>query len=321
MMRALSDPDTQLDQLFVQLGRTVGQLAPVADTTADLFANMATTFDALSRDPAALQATIERSPATLEVGTRSLRVQRPFLADFADLSRRLQPGVSELPRSLPAINAALEAGIPVLPRTVGFSERLEGSLEELEDLFENPNTLLTIRDLQSTCKRHAARRSSSSPRSRRCAASGTTSSTPWASTGRRPRRSAAPSRTRASSSSTRSSRTPSPPPFLAQLGCPAWHGPRRRAARRTAARAALHRPFNGRQAGDRRAGKRRLRGRPEGLREGSVGRTPATDRAWLPTARPPAATSPSPTNPSLLGGTYKSRELGIDNLQDVDKLR
>ena len=39
-----------------------------------------------------------------------------------------------------------------MPRTVGFSERLEGSLRELEDLFENPNTLLTIRDLQSTLK-------------------------------------------------------------------------------------------------------------------------------------------------------------------------
>jgi len=152
VMRALSDPDTQLDQFFVQLGRTVGQVAPVANLQGDLFANMATTFEALSRDPASLQATIEKSPATLDVATRSLRVQRPFLIDFADLSRRLVPAVNELPRSLPVINSALDAGIPVLPRTVGFSKRLGGALGALEDLFDNPNTLLTIRDLRTTLR-------------------------------------------------------------------------------------------------------------------------------------------------------------------------
>ena len=152
VMRTLSDPDTQLDQFFVQLGRTVEQVAPVASVQGELFANMATTFEALSRDPAALQATIEKSPSTLETGTRSLSVTRPFLGDFADLSRRLRPAVRELPRSLPALNRALKAGIPVLPRTADLSERLGGALGELEDLVENPNTLLTIRDLRTTLR-------------------------------------------------------------------------------------------------------------------------------------------------------------------------
>ncbi len=152
VMRTLSDPETGLDQFFVQLGRTVGQVAPVAREQGELFANMATTFGALSRDPAALRATIEKSAGTLDTGTRSLRAQRPFLTDFADLSRRLVPAVNELPRSLPAINRAFEAGIPVLPRTVGFNRRVEGALGELGDLFENPNTLLTIRDLRATLR-------------------------------------------------------------------------------------------------------------------------------------------------------------------------
>ena len=152
VMRTLSDPDTQLDQFFLQLGRTVAQVAPVARVQADLFSNMATTFEALSRDPAALQATIEKSPSTLETGIQSFRATRPFLDDFADLSRRLRPAARELPRSLPAINRALAAGIPVLPRSVDFSERLEGALGELEDLFDNPNTLLTLKDLHSTLR-------------------------------------------------------------------------------------------------------------------------------------------------------------------------
>ena len=152
VMSALSDPDTQLDRLFVELGRTVGQAAPVAGLQAQLFGDMATTFEAIGRDPGALQSTIEKSPSTLDTTTRSFRVQRPFLSDFADLSRRLRPAVNELPRSLPAINRAFDAGIPVLPRTVDFSRRLEGALGELEDLFENPNTLLTIRDLRATLR-------------------------------------------------------------------------------------------------------------------------------------------------------------------------
>ena len=38
----------------------------------------------------------------------------------------------------------------MLPRTVALNARLEGAFGELEDLFANPNTLLTIRDLQTT---------------------------------------------------------------------------------------------------------------------------------------------------------------------------
>ncbi len=152
VMSALSDPDIGLDRFFVELGRTVGQVAPVAREQGELFANMATTFEAISRDPAALRATIEKSAGTLDSGTRSLRALRPFLSDSADLSRRLVPAVNELPRSLPAINRAFDAGIPVLPRTVGFNRRLEGALGDLEDLFDNPNTLLTIRDLRATLR-------------------------------------------------------------------------------------------------------------------------------------------------------------------------
>ena len=37
----------------------------------------------------------------MDAAIRSFRVQRPFLADFADLSRRLRPAVEELPTALP----------------------------------------------------------------------------------------------------------------------------------------------------------------------------------------------------------------------------
>jgi virulence factor Mce-like protein len=149
VMRNLADRDTRLDNLFRQLGRAAAQAAPVARTQAVLFTNMADTFAAISSDRRSLQATIEKSPPTIDTAVRSFRVQRPFLADFADLSRRLRPAARELPRSLPAINSALEAGTPVLPRTVGLNQRLEGLFAELDGLFENPATLMSLRKLRT----------------------------------------------------------------------------------------------------------------------------------------------------------------------------
>jgi virulence factor Mce-like protein len=147
VMENLSDPRTELDQFFLQIGRASAQVAPVARTQALLFTDMADTFAAISADPRALQDTIEKSAPTMEVSIDSFRVQQPFLVDFTDLSARLRPAAAELPRSLPAINSAFAAGTPVLPRTVELNENLEKALREAEDLFENPNTLLALRDL------------------------------------------------------------------------------------------------------------------------------------------------------------------------------
>src|SRR5918998_442487 len=83
------------------------------------------TFAAMSRDPDALRETIEESPPTLAVATESFRVQTPFLARFADVSRELEPGAEQLRRSLPLINDALQAGVPAFRRTPELSGRLE----------------------------------------------------------------------------------------------------------------------------------------------------------------------------------------------------
>jgi virulence factor Mce-like protein len=147
VMRNLSDPETELDQFFLQIGRASAQAAPVARTQALLFTDMADTFAAISANPRALQDTIEKGAPTMDVSIDSFQVQRPFLADFTDLSARLRPAAQELPRSLPAINAAFKTGTPVLPRTVKLNEQLESALVEAEDLFENPNTMLALRDL------------------------------------------------------------------------------------------------------------------------------------------------------------------------------
>jgi virulence factor Mce-like protein len=147
VMENLSDPSTELDQFFLQIGRASAQAAPVARTQALLFTDMADTFAAISANPRALQDTIEKGAPTMDVSIDSFRVQRPFMVDFTDLSSRLRPAAEELPRSLPAINRAFAVGTPVLPRTVELNENLEKAFNEADDVFKNPNTLLALKDL------------------------------------------------------------------------------------------------------------------------------------------------------------------------------
>jgi virulence factor Mce-like protein len=148
VMRSLSAPSTELARLFPALARAAAEAAPVAETQADWISDMATTFAAISSDPEALRATIEESPPTLEAATRSLQVQTPFLARFAEVSRELGPAAEELRISLPAINTALAAGVPAFRETPALASDLEGLFRALEDLGDNPNSLLALRDLR-----------------------------------------------------------------------------------------------------------------------------------------------------------------------------
>jgi len=147
VMRNLSDPRTQLAEFFKQIGRTSAQVAPVAEVQARLFGEMADTFAAIGRNPDALRATIDQTPSTEDVAIQSFRVQRPFLADFADLSRRLLPAARILPTALPRLNAAFRVGTPIVRRSVVLNERTADVLRALRDLAREPNTLLALGDL------------------------------------------------------------------------------------------------------------------------------------------------------------------------------
>jgi virulence factor Mce-like protein len=150
--RNLSDPRTELSGFFPRLGRALRELAPVAAVQAEFLANQATTFAAIGRDPEALRESIEEGPPTLETSIRSLRVQTPFLASFADLSRRLRPGARQLRFSLPAINRAIGVGTPVLLRVPELGSDLERLSRALEDLGDNPSTLLALRDVRQALR-------------------------------------------------------------------------------------------------------------------------------------------------------------------------
>ena len=146
----LSAPPTQLTRLFTTLDTFMHVVAPVAQTNAQLFTDMATTFEAFSRDPHALEATIAKSPATLTVSTTSLRAQQPFLADFASLGRSLTPATAALDLALPDVNPALEAGTTTLKRTPPLNSRLQGVMNALRTLALAPGTNVALNGLTDT---------------------------------------------------------------------------------------------------------------------------------------------------------------------------
>jgi ABC-type transporter Mla subunit MlaD len=148
VMRNLSDPRTHLVDFFKEIGETSAEVAPVARVQAELFVKMADTFEAFNRCPSCLQDTISKSPPTMDVSIHSFRVQRPFLADFADLSRRLLPAARTLPVALPKLNSALAVGTRVLPQTVTLNENTQDVFAALHDLVSEPDTDLALRDVR-----------------------------------------------------------------------------------------------------------------------------------------------------------------------------
>jgi len=150
VMANLNNPATRLKDFFKNIGAVSAQVAPVARVQAELFSKLADTFAAFRRCPGCLQQTIEKNPPTLDTAIASFQVQRPFLVDFTDLSRRLLPFANVLPVALPKINAALAAGTRVLPQTVTLNRNTEQVFRALDDLVQAPSTDLALNDLRDT---------------------------------------------------------------------------------------------------------------------------------------------------------------------------
>ena len=146
----LASPQTDLENFFKQLDITAGTIAPVSPTFAHLFTTMANTFAAIDRDPAALQATISKSPPTEQVGTASLRAQIPFLLDTAELGRQLTPATIALRQTLPTLNSALVIGTRVTRRTPVLYSNLQQAMDALKNLAQSPTTNAALRGLTAT---------------------------------------------------------------------------------------------------------------------------------------------------------------------------
>ncbi len=147
----LAAPQTQLRQFFPALNRAASITAPVAQTQADLFTNLDTTFTALAAVAKPfLQETIAKGPPTLDTVTAQLPLQRPFIRNLTGFMRELRPGVAVLPRTAPVLADALTAGAKHLPETPAMNKQLEGTFRALQRFATDPLVPKGVHQLNHT---------------------------------------------------------------------------------------------------------------------------------------------------------------------------
>ena len=151
VMQNLADPRTDLDQFFRALGRASARGGAGRDGAGR---RCSRTWRTPSRRSSASRRrsrqTIEKSPPTIDTSIASFRVQRPFLDDFADLSRRLRPAAQELPRSLPGDQRGAQ-GRHAGPAAHGRAEREPRRTASTRSTTcsSRPGTLLALRDIRT----------------------------------------------------------------------------------------------------------------------------------------------------------------------------
>jgi virulence factor Mce-like protein len=151
VMRNLSDPRTRLPQLFRALEQTASQVAPVAETQADLFRNLDITFRAFANVARPfIQQSIVLGPPSLEAATQAFPQQRPFLRNSELFFKELRPGVRALRSAAPNLADAFEIGAKSLARTPPVNKQLESTFGALQRFAEDPMVSLGVKDLTNT---------------------------------------------------------------------------------------------------------------------------------------------------------------------------
>ncbi len=138
VMRVLASPRTQLGRFFRASGDVAAQVAPVAETQAQMFVALDTTFSALAGVARPfIQETISQTPPTLDTANEALPRIRPFLANTADLFDELRPGARALARTAPTIEAALVAGTPAVENSPKLNAQLAPTAKSLRAFNDN----------------------------------------------------------------------------------------------------------------------------------------------------------------------------------------
>ena len=148
---ALADPDHPARPLLPGAGRR--RTDRRAGRGRQRRAVHATARSPSGRSPPTRRRCGTRSPAGRRSSSRASARSRssgPFLADFAEFSRLLRPGVRDLRAALPELNQTVLLGSKVLPRTVQMNTDLKDVMSNLNDLVADPSTLTSFNRLGDT---------------------------------------------------------------------------------------------------------------------------------------------------------------------------
>jgi virulence factor Mce-like protein len=151
-LRNLTDPSTGFARLFPALERVAAEVAPVAQSQANLITGLRQTFTALDRVRGPLQETIAYGPEALQAGITELPQQARFMRSSTELFRRLRPAFASLANASPGLAGAFEAGTPALRRSPALNRRLVTTLKTLEDFGTDDRTLQGLAQLGGTAR-------------------------------------------------------------------------------------------------------------------------------------------------------------------------
>jgi virulence factor Mce-like protein len=136
--RNLASPKTGVGRLFRALADTAAEVAPVAETQAQMFVSLESTFGAFARVARPfIQESISEAPPTFDTLIRTAPRIRSFLGHSASLFADLRPGIKALSESSPTVAAAFETGARVLPDSPRLNAQLPPTARALESFALN----------------------------------------------------------------------------------------------------------------------------------------------------------------------------------------
>jgi ABC-type transporter Mla subunit MlaD len=136
----LADPDTGFDRLFPAFEQAATEVAPVAQTQADMWSALATTFTAWAGVSESLKQSITLGVPALETATRELPAQGPFVVDSTELFKRLRPAFVDLAAAAPGLSQAFGEGAVALERAPELNARFVRTFEATEAFALDPRT-------------------------------------------------------------------------------------------------------------------------------------------------------------------------------------
>ncbi len=135
----VASSNADLAGFFRGLGSFAGALAPVAQTQADLYVNLDTTFTSLASVAVPfLQDWISETPPTFSAVIADSPTIQSFLTDTAALFSELRPAFATLPQSAPVLADAFAIGARTLPPTIALDQRLSSLARTLGGYSQNP---------------------------------------------------------------------------------------------------------------------------------------------------------------------------------------
>jgi virulence factor Mce-like protein len=149
-LRNLTSTATAFDKLFPALAQAATEVAPVAQTQAQLFTDGNTTFKALADNSRSLEDSIAAGPRALDVATRELPAQSGFEEDSTELFRRLKAPLKSFADASVDLAPAFKAGVPALKVSPELNARLVTTLNSLDAFVSDPRVLPTLTRLTRT---------------------------------------------------------------------------------------------------------------------------------------------------------------------------